>query len=120
MLYVVVYRTYCTLLHLSFVLLLLYECGIKKSFFTHFNLCIQVHAKFNRDIYEYIGTYVDDLIIAAKDPHEIINVLTQKYKLQLMGTEELRYHLGSHYFRDNKHPMSEHSTLCCGMHGGQL
>ena len=72
-------------------------------------LCYADHdvwMKRNGEVYEYIGTYVDDLIIAAKDPYEIINILTQKYKLQLKGTEELRYHLGSHYFRDDD------GTLC--------
>ena len=48
-------------------------------------------------MYEYLGTYVDDLIIAAKNPNELLDVLVNKYKLQLKGMEKLRYHLGADY-----------------------
>ena len=76
-----------------------------------------VWMKQNGDIYEFVGTYVDDLIIAAKDPNELLDALVNKYKLQLKGTGDLLYHLGSDYFRD------EDGTLCqsapiCGTHGG--
>ena len=63
--------------------------------------------KRNGDIYKFIGTYVDDLVIAAKNPLEqLLDALTNKYILQLKGTGEIRYHLGSDYFRD------EEGTLC--------
>ena len=65
----------------------------------------------NGDVYEYLGTYVDDLIIAAKNPNELFDVLVNKYKLQLKGTEKLRYHLGADYFRD------EDGTLCQSARG---
>ena len=51
-------------------------------------------------------SYVDDLIIASKNPNELLDVLVNKYKLQLKGTEKLRYHLGADYFRDDD------GTLC--------
>ena len=54
----------------------------------------------NGDVYEYLGTYVDDLIIAAKNPNELLDVLVNKYKLQLKGTEKLQYHLGADYSCD--------------------
>jgi hypothetical protein len=59
-------------------------------------------------LYEYIVVYVDDLLIAAKDPNEIIVVLSEKHKLKLKGVGPLTYHLGCDYFRD------QDGTLCCG------
>ena len=37
-----------------------------------------VWMKQNGDIYEFVGTYVDDLIIAAKDPNELLDALVNK------------------------------------------
>ena len=70
-----------------------------------------VWMKRNGDVYEYLGTYVDDLIIAAKNPNELFDTMVNKYKLQLKGTEELRYHLGADYSRD------EDGTLCQSARG---
>ena len=42
--------------------------------------------------YEYIGTYVDDLIIASKDPQMIIDHLSVDYNLKGVGVPE--YYLG--------------------------
>ena len=42
--------------------------------------------------YEYIGTYVDDLLIASKNPHKIIEKLKQQYVLKGVGIPE--YYLG--------------------------
>jgi len=36
----------------------------------------------NKDKYEYIAVYVDDLAIAAKDHKQVIEVLMEKYKFK--------------------------------------
>ena len=43
--------------------------------------------------YEYIGTYVDDLLIASKNPAKIIEDLKQCYILKGVGIPE--YYLGA-------------------------
>ena len=58
------------------------------------------------DHYEYIAVYVDDLLIASKDPNNIISILTTKYKFKLKGTGPISYHLGCNFDRD------ENGTLC--------
>ena len=60
----------------------------------------------NGDVYEYIGVYVDDLAIVAKDPWEIVDVLERKYKFKLKGTGPISFHLGMGFFRD------EEGVLC--------
>ena len=52
------------------------------------------------DHYEYIAVYVDDLLIASKDPQAIIDSLRDDYKFKLKGTGPIKYHLGCDYFRD--------------------
>lgn len=58
------------------------------------------------DHYEYIAVYVDDLLIASKDPQGIIDVLQDKYEFKLKGTGPLSFHLGCDFFRE------EDGTLC--------
>jgi hypothetical protein len=53
-----------------------------------------------QDCYEYIGVYVDDLAIVAKDPQAIINKLTNVHKFKLKGTGQMLFHLGCDYKRD--------------------
>jgi Reverse transcriptase (RNA-dependent DNA polymerase) len=53
------------------------------------------------DIYEYIGVYVDDLAIAAKDPDAIIKLLEQIYKFGFKGVGPLKFHIGCDFNRDN-------------------
>ena len=53
------------------------------------------------DHYEYIAVYVDDLLIASKDPKAIIDVLTNKYSFKLKGTRPIFYHLGCDFGRDD-------------------
>jgi hypothetical protein len=55
----------------------------------------------NGNVYEYIGVYVDDLAIIAKDPRAIVNVLENKYKFKLKGTGPISFHLGMGFFRDD-------------------
>ena len=59
-------------------------------------------------VYEYIAVYVDDLLIAAKDPEEIVTTLQEVHKFKLKGVGPLTYHLGCDYFRDKD------GTLCYG------
>ena len=47
--------------------------------------------------YEYIGTYVDDLLIASKNPQEIIDYLKDTYVLKGVGIPE--YYLGANVMR---------------------
>ena len=54
------------------------------------------------DHYEYIGVYVDDLIIVSKYPKGIIDFLTLKHKFKLKGTGEVSFHLGCDFFRDSE------------------
>jgi Reverse transcriptase (RNA-dependent DNA polymerase) len=59
------------------------------------------------DHYEYLAVYVDDLLIASKDPQAIIDSLTSKpVNFKLKGTGPVIYHLGCDYFRD------ENGILC--------
>jgi hypothetical protein len=37
----------------------------------------------NGDAYEYIGVYDDDLVIIARNPQEIADVIMTKYKFKL-------------------------------------
>jgi hypothetical protein len=56
--------------------------------------------------YEYIAVYVDDLAIAMKNPKEFMDVLEDKHKFKLKGTEPIAFHLGMDFSRDDD------GTLC--------
>jgi len=58
------------------------------------------------DHYKYIAVYVDDLMIASKDPDSIIKMLMEKYHFKLKGTGPTKFHLGCDFFRD------EEGVLC--------
>jgi Reverse transcriptase (RNA-dependent DNA polymerase) len=62
----------------------------------------------NDGLYEYIAVYVDDLLIAVRDPGDITRVLEESHKFKLKGVGPLTYHLGCDYFRDKE------GTLCYG------
>ena len=52
------------------------------------------------DHYEYIAVYVDDLLIASRQPQSIIDQLTAKpHAFKLKGTGPVSFHLGCDYFR---------------------
>ena len=54
------------------------------------------------DHYEYIAVYVDDLLIASRDPKAIIKSLkSSPVNVKLKGTGELNFHLGCDYFHDD-------------------
>ena len=54
----------------------------------------------NINVYEYIAVYVDDLLIAAKEPTHIIDDLKHKHNYKLKGDDILQYHLGCDFGRD--------------------
>ena len=58
------------------------------------------------DHYEYIGVYVDDLLIVSKNPQDIIDQLTKVHSFKLKGTGPIQCHLGCDFFRD------EDGVLC--------
>ena len=64
------------------------------------------------DHYEHISVYVDDLLIASKDPKSVTDVLTNKNSFKLKGTNPISYHLdcdfghgddGTLHFSPKKH-----------------
>ena len=54
------------------------------------------------DHYEYIAVYVDDLLIASRNPAEIVSKLLDVYKFKLKGTGPVSFHLGCDFFRDDE------------------
>ena len=53
------------------------------------------------DHYEYIAVYVDDLLIASRDPKIIIDALVNEHCFKLKGTGPTEFHLGCDFFRDS-------------------
>ena len=63
------------------------------------------------DHYEYIAVYVDDLLIASKNPQGIIDyLLSEDIGFKLKGTGLVKFHLGCDYYRDDE------GVLCVGPH----
>jgi hypothetical protein len=56
----------------------------------------------------YIAVYVDDLLITARNPNEIVKVLKENHNFKLKGVGTLTYHLGCDYF------CNKDDTLCYG------
>ena len=53
------------------------------------------------DVYEFVCTYVDDLLVAMKNPREFMSILqSEPYNYKLKGVGPPRYHLGADFFRD--------------------
>ena len=61
------------------------------------------------DHYEYIATYVDDLMVWSKNPMKWIDILQQDYKLKGIGRPE--YYLGGNFIELNEHWSSENVRL---------
>ena len=57
-------------------------------------------------LYEYIGVYVDDLLMITMDPMAIITVLQNDYNFKLKGSGPISFHLGCDFYRD------EDGNLC--------
>lgn len=54
------------------------------------------------DHYEYIGVYVDDLLIVSKAPQAIIDqLMAPPRNFKLKGTGTVTFHLGCDFFRDD-------------------
>jgi hypothetical protein len=61
------------------------------------------------DHYEYITVYVDNLLIASKNPKSTIVALeSNPINFKLKGSGPLSFHLGCDYFRE------EDGTMCYG------
>jgi hypothetical protein len=58
------------------------------------------------DHYEYVAVYVDDLLIASREPQTIITALETTHKFKLKGSGPTEFHLGCDFVRD------EHGRLC--------
>ena len=59
------------------------------------------------DCYEYVCTYVDDLLVAMKNPKEFMEQLqSEPFNYKLKGVGPPKYHLGGDFFRDSD------GTLC--------
>ena len=58
---------------------------------TDFDLWIRPRS----DHYEYIATYVDDILVFSKNPMPILEEVKQEFKLQGIGTPE--YYLGGNF-----------------------
>lgn len=58
------------------------------------------------DHYEYIAVYVDDLLIASRNPQDIISALEGPHHFRLKGSGPITFHLGCDFFRD------ENGHLC--------
>jgi len=50
------------------------------------------------DHYEYIAVYVNDLMLASKDPETAVKTLMEKYQFKLKGTGPTEFHLGCDFF----------------------
>ena len=50
--------------------------------------------------YEHIAVYVDDLLIASKDPQSVIDTLINNHHFKLKGTGPMSCHLGCDFGRD--------------------
>ena len=57
--------------------------------------------RLNKDVYEYIAVYVDDLAIVAKNPKSMYNTLLNKHKFKLKGTGPISYHLGMGFVQND-------------------
>jgi hypothetical protein len=51
-------------------------------------------------VYEYIAVYVDDLLIAARNPEDIVQTLQEIHGFKLKSVGKMTYHLGCDYFRE--------------------
>ena len=51
--------------------------------------------------YEYVATYVDDLLSAINDPESFIDLLmSPKYSLKFKSTSKVHFHFGAKFDRD--------------------
>ena len=61
-----------------------------------------------KDLYEYVGLYVDDLVAVISDPEQFLKDLKNNsvHDFKLKGSKEVKFHLGCGFAHENT------STLC--------
>jgi Reverse transcriptase (RNA-dependent DNA polymerase) len=62
----------------------------------------------SNNLLKYIAVYVDDLLIASRNPKAIVQKLEEQHKFKLKRVGPLTYHLGCDFFRD------QDGILCFG------
>ena len=73
---------------------LLVDC-LRKEGFTPSLAEPQIFMRQRDGLWEYIATYVDDLLIVSKDPQSIIEMLQgEPYNFKLKGSGPISFHLG--------------------------
>ena len=55
-----------------------------------------------RGYYEHVSAHMDNLLIASKDPRNIIKCLLEAYEFKLKGTSPIKCHLGCDFFKDSE------------------
>jgi hypothetical protein len=71
---------------------------LRSIIFSQCKAGVDIWMRKNDGLYEYIAVYVDDLLIAARNPNEIFKLLKENHKFKLKGVGPLTYHLGCDYF----------------------
>ena len=65
-----------------------------------------------KDLYEYMGTYYDNIFAGFKDPGELMKALRSlPHDYKVIGGDQPTYHLGGDIYRDNELP---DGTFCWG------
>ena len=56
-----------------------------------------------KDLYEYVGNYMDDLIVVVSGPNQFLNNLQSNsvYDFKLKGSEEVKFHLRCGFLCDS-------------------
>jgi hypothetical protein len=67
---------------------------------------LEIWMHWNGNVYEYIGVYIDDLVMVLYEPQEFVDLLTNKLK----GTGMITFHLGCDFHCD------QHVVLCMEPH----
>ena len=55
----------------------------------------------NRDMYEYISVFINNLEIVVKDTKILMDALGIMYKFKLEGTETTTFHVGCDLFHES-------------------
>ena len=64
------------------------------------NKCQDTWLKICGENYEHISICVDDLLIASKNPQNVVDTLVKKHHFKLKGTGTMSHHLGCDFGRD--------------------
>ncbi len=75
---------------------------LKKLGFTPSKAELDIWIKLSDDgLYEYIATYVDDLLIVSKHPKKYVDLLVNEHQFKLKGTGPISFHLGCDYKKED-------------------